>query len=457
MSWGLVVARQHALDVLILGLNYSPEPTGIAPYTTGLAEGLASRGHRVRVLTSFPHYPYWSFRADVPSMESSERNGVRLERHRHYVPKTPDSLRRVLFEVAFGCRVTLRRWGRPDVVLCVSPALISSAVSFTRARFLGRRRPALGLVIQDLYSSGVQETRAGGAQVAGALTWLERSTARAADGVVVIHERFAQQVLKRFALDAQKVTVIRNWTHVDQPLPVDRDDVRRSMKWGADEVVVLHAGAMGAKQGLDNVVEAARLADAQQLPLRFVLLGHGGQRASLEERALGIDRIDILDPLDQTGFAQALAAADVLLVNERPGVKEMAVPSKLTSYFNAGKPVLAATDPDSTTAFELAAAAAGVCVRPGQPEELIAGALLLAADREAAERMGECGREYAASKLSKKAAIEAYDTWVRLLAHHRVQSRRWRPSAKLRSSSFLGRERKTLATAPRTNDVQPTV
>ena len=37
------------MKVLIVGLNYEPKPIGIGPYTTGLAEYLAERGHRVEV------------------------------------------------------------------------------------------------------------------------------------------------------------------------------------------------------------------------------------------------------------------------------------------------------------------------------------------------------------------------------------------------------------------------
>ena len=47
------------LDVRVLGLNFAPEPTGIAPYTTGLAGFLADAGHRVHVVTGQPHYPQW--------------------------------------------------------------------------------------------------------------------------------------------------------------------------------------------------------------------------------------------------------------------------------------------------------------------------------------------------------------------------------------------------------------
>ena len=44
-------------DVLILGLNYPPEPTGNAPYTGSLAVGLAQLGYDVTANVAHPHYP----------------------------------------------------------------------------------------------------------------------------------------------------------------------------------------------------------------------------------------------------------------------------------------------------------------------------------------------------------------------------------------------------------------
>jgi hypothetical protein len=48
--------------------------------------------------------------------------------------------------------------------------------------------------------------------------------------------------------------------------------------------VVLHAGNMGAKQALGNVIEASRLAAQRDEPVLFVLMGYGSQRAELEAR-----------------------------------------------------------------------------------------------------------------------------------------------------------------------------
>ena len=41
--------------IVIFGINYSPEPTGIATNTTWLAESLVSLGWQVTVVTGVPH------------------------------------------------------------------------------------------------------------------------------------------------------------------------------------------------------------------------------------------------------------------------------------------------------------------------------------------------------------------------------------------------------------------
>jgi hypothetical protein len=87
----------------------------------------------------------------------------------------------------------------------------------------------------------------------------------------------------------------------------------------------------------------------------------------------------------------------VLLVNEREGMAEMSVPSKLTSYFSAGRPVVAATDPDSPTASEMRASGAGPIVPSGDPEALLARFCTLAADAALAATHGAAARSFAES------------------------------------------------------------
>ena len=111
---------------------------------------------------------------------------------------------------------------------------------------------------------------------------LEGWLLRTADRVVVIHDRFAARVADDFGVPRDRIEVVRNWTHLPPSPEVDVAATRAALGWAPGEIVVLHAGNMGVKQGLENVVDAARLASERELPVRFVLLGHGSERDRLK-------------------------------------------------------------------------------------------------------------------------------------------------------------------------------
>jgi glycosyltransferase involved in cell wall biosynthesis len=242
--------------------------------------------------------------------------------------------------------------------------------------------------------------------------WLLRS----ADTVVVIHDRFAKRVVADFSLNPSRVKVVRNWTHLAPAPAIDRTAARSAFGWG-DETVVLHAGNMGVKQGLDNVIAAAQVADERGDSVRFVLLGGGGERDRLRAKGTGITKLQFIDPLPDDEFAQALAAADILLVNEMPGVSEMAVPSKLTSYFSTGRPVLAATDDAGITAEEIRSSGAGVVVPAGSPSALLDAALELGRTPEKADALGLSGKHYRETVLDETFAIDRFATLLSLLVN----------------------------------------
>lgn len=415
----LALVTSQKLRITVLGLNYAPEPSGNAPYTASLAEGLVAAGHTVHVLTGFPHYPEWTLKEGYSGWRMTEvMNGVTVVRLRHFIPRNPSALSRMHMELSFGLRLVTARWHNPDVVLVVSPALLSCGLAMIRAR-MRPNRPALGIWIQDLYSRGVVETGTGGNLLARIASSLESRILRSADGVAAIHERFKRHMVTLLGVPSARVEVIRNWTHLPPAPTTGIGEMRSRLGWGSDEVVVLHAGNMGKKQGLENVVEAARIASERNSTVRFVLMGDGNQRQHLENLAKGISRISFVDSLPDDEFQLALAAADVLLVNELPGVKEMAVPSKLTSYFNAGVPVIAATDEHSVTASEIENCSGGVRVDPADPAALLEAATALARDPAACARMAANAMRFRHETLSESAAVAHYDEFITSLASSR--------------------------------------
>jgi len=280
----------------------------------------------------------------------------------------------------------------------------------------GFRRPKAVIWVQDIYSAGMVETGVATGWAAALVQKLESVTLDSADGAVAIHERLKNYLTSRLDLAEGSVTVIRNWTHLASCPPVNKASIRRALGWKLHEIVVLHCGNMGAKQGLENVVEAARIATLRNSPVRFVLMGDGNKRAALEALASGVGKLTFVDPVPAEEFQAVMAAADILLVNELPGVSEMAVPSKLTSYFSSGNPIIAATDSGSTTASEVVTSRAGVRVAAGDPLALVLCSEDLGSDRDKCQQLGRNGLHFRERTLSAAFAIQQFEQFLCELA-----------------------------------------
>ncbi|RST20464.1 glycosyltransferase, partial [Streptomyces sp. WAC04770] len=161
----------------------------------------------------------------------------------------------------------------------------------------------------------------------------------------------------------------------------------------------------GLKQGLEVLVDTARLAP----DLRVVLMGDGNQRDALRARAEGLPNVDFLEPAGAGEFTDILAAADVLAVTQRASVLDMSVPSKLTSYFVSGRPVVASVADEGGTADEVRRSGAGVLVAPEDPVALLEAVRKLAADPVAAGELGAEGPAYVARHLSREAGLARFD------------------------------------------------
>ncbi|MEU1215944.1 glycosyltransferase [Streptomyces sp. NPDC005790] len=388
----------------MVSTNYAPELTGIGPYATQLAEHWAASGARTEVLTGMPHYPSWRVDERYRGVWRKEesREGVRVHRRRHYVPPRQTALRRGAFEASVLVHGVLAPPpGRFDAVISQMPSLAGGVIG---ARLARRHRVPHIPVVQDLMgAAAAQSGIRGGGRAAAVAAKAERHALRGAALVGVIHESFVEGVTA-LGVDPGRIRLVPNWTHVRSP-SADRAATRARLGWAEDTPVVLHSGNMGLKQGLDVLVGLARLAP----DIRVVLMGDGNQREGLRERAGALPNIDFLPPADADDFTDVLAAADVLAVTQRASVLDMSVPSKLTSYFVTGRPVVASVSGEGGTADEVRRSGAGILVAPEDPAALLAVVRRLAADPVEADALGAHGPRYVAQHLSREAGLARFD------------------------------------------------
>jgi colanic acid biosynthesis glycosyl transferase WcaI len=410
-----VKSAMTRLKILITSSYYWPEDAGSAPYLTGLAEHLSERGHDVVVATGFPHYPEWRSGAQGRLTAKEIHKGVRIQRRWHYVPSSQSAAQRAGYELsllAFGLTAFPRRW-HADVVVGTCPSVAGGVLAAAAAK---RYRAPYGLVFQDLVGrAAAQSGIAGGARVAGIVRRVELGLAKGASGVGIIAEGF-RGYLEDGGVPRDKIYRLRNWTRRVDPTETSAE-TRRRFGWGDDDFVCVHGGNMGLKQGLDNLLDTAALLGDNRV--RIALVGDGNDRERLESQARErrLANVDFIAMQGPGNWEATMQAADVLLVNQRASVTDMSLPSKLTSYFASGRPVIAAASPDSETAAEIEAAGAGLVVPPADPTAFRAAIVELEQNRPRAEAMGTSGKGYADSALSRASALAEYDEFIeRLLA-----------------------------------------
>ena len=363
------------MKILLYGINFAPELTGIGKYTGEMAAWLAAQGHDVRVVTAPPYYPDWQVRPGYSgtTWRRERWQGVDVWRCPLWVPAQPGGAKRLLHLASFALGslpVMLRQiFWRPDVVWVVEPALFCAPTAWGVARLGGARA---WLHVQDFevdaaFDLGLLKGDGIKRLVLGAERWLMRRF----DRVSTISQRMHQRLLDKGVLPA-KAVLAPNWVDISAitPMPTGQSaagSFRAELGIAPDAVVALYSGNMGGKQGLELLADVAELCQAQAGPAQpaivFVFCGNGAGRADLVQRCAGLAHVHFLDLQPMERLNALLAMADVHLLPQRADAADLVMPSKLTGMLASGRPVLATAHPGTELALVVAGGAAAAGVR----------------------------------------------------------------------------------------------
>jgi colanic acid biosynthesis glycosyl transferase WcaI len=338
-------------------------------------------------------------------------NGVDVWRTKILLPPRPTALWRIVFDssIALTSGLTALSIPRVDVTICLSPPVQTTLLGAGIRFKLGK----LVVLVQDLPTEAARSVgilKDGAALRLGRA--LEHLAYRLADHVVVISSAFATYI-QSAGVEPAKISEIPNWADLDSIKPARPDPLMRSrLGAGQDDFLVVHAGNMGAKQDLLNVVAAATLLRDNN-HIKLVLIGDGQERNTVVEdiAARHIDNIRLLPLQASQEFSTILTSADALLINQAPSVVDSVLPSKLLAYMASGRPVVAAVHPRSTTADLVRRAGCGVVVDPGQPEALASAIRSMRAmgGSQGLTTMGRRGRAYVEEHFARSDVLRQWD------------------------------------------------
>ncbi|CAN2242222.1 glycosyltransferase family 4 protein [Candidatus Planktophila dulcis] len=402
------------MRIFLVTSNYWPEPTGIAVYTTDLAESLTTQGDQVTVLTSLPHYPWWRVPSEFAHLGegTGTHNGVSIIRAKHLVPPKMNALMRMRFETSLWWnlrRVSKSMVGNDfDMVIACIPTVAAGIVG---KRIAKKLRIPFGLIVQDLSGAGAKQSGLrGGAVISKIAHFVEGRALHGADSLVVVSPAM-RDVVFGLGVPESRITQITNYS-ARAILNVDKASARSRFGWAADDFVVIHTGNMGAKQDLENVVRAADAVNGFS-KIKIYLVGHGNQESNLKALCSGKSNIAVLPAVSDADYSALLSAADLLLVNERSTQMEMSLPSKLTSYLYSERPVIAAVPRGGATWKFLDGVAE--LVEAADPVALARAIEELSKQPEKLADLARRGREFADANLDPEVGRKKYLDWVQKL------------------------------------------
>lgn len=417
------------MRILIYGINFSPELTGIGRYTGEMANWLSARGHGVRVVTAPPYYPDWHIGPGYSTWRYRRERwpfqdgAVTVWRCPLWVPRIPSGTKRLAHLMSFSLSsaplaLAHTIW-MPDIVVSVAPALFSAPAAWLAAR-LGRSKAWLH--IQDFevdaaFDMGMLRS----ARARRACLAIERTLLKRFDKVSTISERMQDRLIQK-GVDEHQSTLFPNWADIGSIHPLARpSEFRRELGIADNTVVVLYAGNLGEKQGLDILVTAAEQTQDRS-DILWVIAGAGSARARLEALSAGFANLKWLPLQPARRLNELLNLADIHVLPQRAEAADLVMPSKLTGMLASGRAVVAT----ATAGTQVAAVATrcGIVSPPGDGGALASAVQQLADDPARRERLGQQARRYAEEFFDRDKIMSRFEESITTLVNESKNSLR---------------------------------
>lgn len=392
------------------------------------ARYLSTRGHRITIITSGLH------NAQFPAHNGKrftcfEADGLRVISVRagyndpHYGTTLSGSRRTLSFFIfCIEAYRIARKFADTDLIFATHTPL---TVGLTGIWLSKRFRTPFIFEVRDLWPEALVNTGALKNPVLAKLMGaLANYIYHHSDHIVALSPGIKDGVLS-YGIDPGIISVIPNGCDLDLFSPSVNGRPARVRLGLGDRFTVTYFGAMGFANGLDYVLEAARiLLIRERRDIVILLHGDGGARAELERKVArdGLSNVlfSSLVP-DKEEVSRIVAASDVCLTIYRATKEQSWSPNKLFDSLAAGKPVI--INVDGWLRSLVVEGDCGYFADPERPSSLADAIENLQADPPRLRKMGNNAREIA-EKSFDRAALASQLEEVIMSTHSRYSGLR---------------------------------
>lgn len=285
---------------------------------------------------------------------------------------------------------------QPDIVISGNTPLeaqkkIASVCRMQDIYFIHWLQDVLSIAAENVLK---KKSRLLGRLVGSYFRYIEKKCLEAADHIIVISDDFYELLLK-WRIDGNKMSVIENWSNVDA-IPIVAKENEFSRKYGiTDTFNLVYSGTLGMKQNPDALIGLARSLRAEK-DVRVVVVAAGSGVAYVKEEAGRLDLKNMLilplQPFEE--LPNVLGSGDLLIAMLEPDASVYCVPSKILTYYCAGKPSLLILTKSNLAARKTIEHQLGFVIEPGQPDALKSLVDYTLNNRVELRQFGKRAREY---------------------------------------------------------------
>jgi len=358
-------------------------------------KGLQMLGHRITLVSAFPHYPDGDVPNDLRTKALIKNRNGTMETYRVWVPPLPHKglARRLIlyFTFSFSSLFPLLFIGEVDVIWITCPNYFDLIPGL--AYKLLKRAPLIFDVV-DLWPQALEDVKSINS---GFLTKVAKLMCkffyRFPDAVTTLNSVMKKDVE---AMGGQAY-VVENVvdTSVFHPMNVKRP------KHLENKFIIMYSGNLGIVYDFDTVLMAAKML-SNRSEIIFVIRGNGEQKEYIKKMINELKLKNVILDLDIVRIsevAEKLNMADVFLLPQRGTFNSKSTfPIKVFEYLSVKKPIIVSAKGE--IADFIKNINAGIVVEPENSTTLAEAIVALLNSPTLCWAFGERGYDYVREKLS---------------------------------------------------------
>ena len=356
------------MRILVISQYYYPEQFRI----NDICKELVKRGHKVTVLTGIPNYPEGKYYKGygLTKKRKDIKDGVDIIRL-PIIPRGKNSIMLILNYISFvisgffWSKFTRKKFDKVFIYE-VSPML----QALPGVWYSNRKKIDSYIYVMDLWPESIQlVTNLNNKVILKFINRIVDYIYKNCKKILTSSESFIKNIHKR----GHSKNKLVFWPQYAEEFykPLDKKDyIKEEMQ--TKDFKIVFAGNIGYAQGLEIVINTAKILKEKNIKVKFYLIGNGRAKEELikdvEENNLQ-DYIKFIDKQPAEKIPEYYANADMAFITLKKNlISDEILPAKLQSYFACVVPILGSADGEIKQVIEKSKA--GFCVESGNAEKL---------------------------------------------------------------------------------------